>query len=63
MMVGKELLDRLEIKDNSTSTPKATSQKYLVITKAHENSVFSEAIARICNQIYISIARNRSTEK
>ena len=29
MRVGKELLDRFEIEDKSTLTPKATSQKYL----------------------------------
>ena len=61
MRVGKELLDKLEIEDKSTLAPKKNSQKYL--TRAYEHSVFAEAIARICKQIYISIARNRSTEK
>ena len=35
MRVGKELLDRFEIEDKSTLTPKATSQKYLKSSLEH----------------------------
>ena len=64
MRVGKELLDRFETEDKSTLATKETSQKIpQVIIRAYEHSVFAEATARICKQIYISIARNRSTEK
>ena len=34
-----------------------------VVTRTYEHSVFAEAIARICKQINISIARNRLAEK
>ena len=35
MRVGKELLDRFEIEDKRTLTPKATSQKYLKSSLEH----------------------------
>ena len=61
MRVGKELLDRFEIEHLSTESNQSKIPQ--IITRAYENSVFAGAIARIYKQIYISIARNGSTQK
>ena len=61
MRVGKELLDRFEIEHLNTESNQSKIPQ--IITRAYENSVFAEAIARIYKQIYISIARNGSTQK
>ena len=61
MRVGKELLDRFEIEHLNTESNQSKIPQ--IITRAYENSVFAGAIARIYKQIYISIARNGSTQK
>ena len=64
MRVAKDLLDGFETEDKSTLTPKAISQKFLKSLLEHMKTQYlRKTIARICKQIYISIARYGSTDK
>ena len=45
MRLGKELLDRFEVENKSTLTPKATSQKYLKSSLEHmKTQYFQKAL-------------------